>query len=48
MEGQHQGMDRRVDDDVIAIAHDKSRWAAITAEAFVRVPQRRLDVTGIS
>ena len=33
---------------MLRIADDGSRWAAITAEASVGVPQRRLGVMGIS
>ena len=33
---------------LLRIADDRSRWAAITAEASVGVPQRRPGVTGIS
>ena len=30
----------------VTIVGGSARWAAITAQAFVRAPQRRLDVTG--
>ena len=32
---------------LLRIADDRSRWAAITADASVGVPQRRLGTTGI-
>ena len=31
---------------LLLVVEDRRRWAAITAEASVGVPQRRLDVTG--
>ena len=31
---------------LLGVAEDRRRWAAITAEASVRVPQRRLGITG--
>ena len=48
MEGQRQGMDGPV--IVVDGAHraaDGSRWATITAEASVGLPQRRRGVRGI-
>ena len=45
MEGQHQAMNRPVTVvSVERITDDRSRWATITAEASVGVPQRRLGV----
>ena len=33
---------------LLHIADNRSRWAAITTEASVGVPQRRLGVTGVN
>ena len=45
MEIQHQGQSMS---SLLRITDDRARWTVITADASVRVPQRRLGVTGIS